>query len=339
MGHRVFRAVIPTTLEQPPKFFVEPGFAWNTPWEGIVEKAGFTPDLFLYIEPLGLIPQGLDKAPFPTACILCDTHTDLKLRLQLARFFDHVFLYHRNYLKYFTEHLQGYVHWSPYACDLDLFKPAQVARDFEIGFVGHLQAYTKRAQLLQTLAKRYHMNEQKYYQQAEIPSIYARSKLVVNIPLADDLNFRTFEAMSCGALLLTRRETNGQELLFEEGKHLVTYADDIELFSKVDYYLANTKERERIALNGLNEIQAHHRLEQRLAELLNIVQTSPAKVAPIRQMSVSQIAKQYALLYEQMHRWQLDPSLSLIRSARQAGNKWITLVPPALRSVLRGILR
>jgi spore maturation protein CgeB len=280
----------------------------------------------------------MEKSPIPTACILCDTHQWLEARLHLARFFDHVFLYHRNYLVHFSEHSAGHVHWLPYACDLEVFKPLGMARDLEVAFVGQpMLAKTRRAAILQHLAACYRVNEQRYYLREEIPTVYGRAKIVLNMPLEDDLNFRTFEAMSCGAMLLTRRVNNGQEILFQEGVHYAAYATEREMLEKIDYYLAHEAERASIASAGLAEIQAHHRLEQRISHLLENISAAPDFAAPIRRMTRSQVDREYAWLYEY---WRApEAGLQLVREARLAGRAWLPLLPPALRSVLRMALR
>lgn len=339
LGHEPYRVGVPTAIDDLEKgFWAEAGFAPNTPLSALIRLAGFDPDLFLYIEPHGLIPPGLHEAPFPTACILCDTHTNLLIRLRLARFFDHVFLYHRNYLHCFSEHPTDHVHWLPYACDLEVFRPLDVERDLDVGFVGQLHPDTERARLIETLAQRYRVNQQRYYLRTEIPSVYARSKIVLNLPLADDLNFRTFEAMSCGAMLLTRRLTNGQELLFEEGTHYAAFADEQELMNKVAYYLSHPAEREMVAAAGLLEIQQRHRLDQRIERLLGTVQSKPNKVAPIRHMTPSQVDREYAWVYEELHRSNPGPGLTLLRQARKAGRPWLPLLLPVVRSVIRGVI-
>jgi hypothetical protein len=336
LGHQVLRFSIPASIDDLDRDFrAEPGFSPESRQETFVRLAGFTPDLFLYIEPYGLIPRGLEHAPFPTACILCDTHLYLEGRYRLARFFDHVFLYHRNYLQCFDEHPRSHVHWLPYACDLELFHPQERERDLDVAFIGQLHPRTNRAAMIARLGKSYTMNEQRFYFQKEIPSVYSRAKIVLNMPLEDDLNFRTFEAMSCGAMLLTRRVNNGQELLFEEGKHYAAFAEEKELFDKVAYYLAHAEEREKIAAAGLAEIQQCHRLEQRVVELLSTVQNEPEQAAPIRRMSPAQVDRQYAWLYEY---WRMvEPGLGLASEARHAGRPWLPLLIPAIRSVLRRV--
>lgn len=336
LGHKVFSFSVPASTDDPLKGMqAEAGFAPETNLDIFIRMSGFEPDLFLYIEPNGLIPRGLEHAPFPTACILCDTHMGLEARQNQALFFDHVFLYHCNYLRYFSNHPDGYVHWQAYACDLEVFKPQENDRDLDVAFIGQLHPWTDRAALIARLYELCKMNEQRFYFQKEIPSIYSRAKIVLNLPLKDDLNFRTFEAMSCGAMLLTRRVNNGQELLFEEGKHYAAYADEKELFDKVVYYIAHPEECTMIAAAGLAEVQRHHGLEQRVIELLSTVQDKPERVAPIRHMSPAQIDRQYAWLYEY---WRMvEPGFFLAQEARRAGRPWLPLLIPAIRSVLRRI--
>jgi hypothetical protein len=338
LGHRVFRFGFPGLVSGPDDgAYIEPGFGPEITLEGIEEAAGFQPDLLLYIDPQGLIPRGIERAAYPTACILCDTHLRLDVRLLVARFFDHVFLYHRNYLRHFVEHPPARVHWHPYACDLELFHPCGPQRDLDVGFIGQWHLHPARAKVLSTVAERFSMNEQRYYRQSEIPSVYARAKIVVNDPARDDLNFRTFEAMSCGALLLTRRVCNGQELLFEEGHHYAAFSNEKELLEKLDFYLSHDEEREGIAAAGLAEIRSNHRLEHRIGQLLRDVAEAPDPAAPIRFMSQEKVYRQYGWLYES---WRMpDPGLKLVGEVRRAGRSWVPLLGPALRSVLRAAFR
>lgn len=334
LGHTLFWASAPNRDYNPAHGNIpEAGFAPDTSFESLLQLIGQDIALFLYVEPLGLIPKGIEKVPFPTACVISDMHRDLKNRQRLARFFDHVFLYHRNYVSAIDEHPKDYIHWLPCACDLEFFHPLEKVRDIDIAFIGILGISSERSRVISKIARYWNVNEPRYYLQREIPEIYSRAKIVLNLPLADDLNFRTFEAMSCGAMLLTRRLANGQEELFEEGKHFAAFSNEQELFDKLDYYLTHPAERETIAAAGLAEVQQHHRLEQRLEKLLTIVRDNPDKVAPIRHMSPCQVDRQYAWLYEYWH--MLDPALALIGQARQCGHPWLPLLLPMFRTLAR----
>lgn len=310
-----------------------PGLSLGTSLDAAVELAVGTPDLFLYVEPFGLIPEGIERAPFVTACVLCDVHGDLVNRLRLARFFDHVFIYHRNYLPRFTEHLPDHVHWLPYACDLELFKAPAGERDLDIAFIG--QVFNERGRVLKRLHERWRMNENRWYLQEEIPHVYGRAKIVVNLPLSDDLNFRVFEALSAGALLLTRRVANGQELLFKEGVHYAAFADEAELFAKVEYYLTHEAERARIAEQGHAEVVAFHGLDMRLRQLLETVTARPEPAAPARRLGPSALDREYTWLYEY---WgSVDAGLRVAARARRAGRPWLPLLLPPLRTALRNV--
>lgn len=256
-------------------------------------------DLFLYIEPFALIPQGMESSPIPTACVISDVHRNLKPRIELARFFDRVFLYQRNYLSSFREHGEGAVFWLPYACDTEVFRDLGTPRDLDVAFIGqrHGPGESRNA-LLSRISSRWKVSEDRYYLQKEIPEVYSRSKIVLNLPVARDLNFRFFEALSCGALLLTERERNGQEELFQEGVHYVAYGNEQELLEKVEFYLEHDAERERIAKAGWEEVRKKHRLDQRVEFLIEKTVSGPAKCAPIRTLPPRDRIRLYARLYE-----------------------------------------
>jgi hypothetical protein len=278
------------------------GFAPEVSIQELVSLVG-SADLYLYIEPLGLIPRGLESAPLPTACIICDTHRNLRDRRVLARLFDKVFLYQKNYVHAFDEHPVGAVHWFPYACDLETFRDLGLPRDFDVGFIGQLFGPgSERRRLLDRLREKYRVNEQRNYLQAEISEVYSRSKIVLNLPVGDDLNFRFFEALSCGAMLLTRRMANGQELLFREGEHYASFDGEEELLDKVKYYLSHEEERQRIASQGAAEVKSKHTLELRVGQLLEEMASGPLETAPVRRMNQKGVVKTYSAVLERMGR-------------------------------------
>jgi hypothetical protein len=338
MGHRVFYFTTPSRVADERKgLWLESGFAYESTFEGLMQIAGFKPDFFLYMEPDGLIPFGMEKADFPTACIISDTHRWLEARQKLSLFFDHVFLFHRNYLGNFTAHPASHVHWMPYACDLEFFHPVQVEKDLDIAFIGKTDISAERKRLLRLLAQKYLINEDRFYFQKEIPEIYSRARIVLNLPLGDDLNYRTFEALSCGSMLLTRRINNGQELLFTEGEHYAAFQDEQELFEKIGYYLAHPLEREQIAKAGLEEVRKKHSLDLRVAEMLEIIRREPALAAPIRKYSYQDVNRLYAWLYEY---WRApEAGLRIFQKTARDRKADYTLLAPAARSILRVLFR
>ena len=106
--------------------------------------------------------------------------------------------------------------------------------------------------------------------------IYSASKIVLSIHYRDPENRfpvhqaspRVFEAMACGAFVLTDRQKDVLSL-FKDGEHLVTFSDDVDLDRKIAYYLEHADERERIAAAGRQEVFKNHTYENRLRRLLD----------------------------------------------------------------------
>jgi len=289
-------------------------------------------DLYLYIEPLGLIPLGLESSPIPTACVLCDTHRNPKARRTVSTLFDHVFVYHRNHVNFYYDREPGTTHWMPYACDTETVRNLGLHRDVDLAFVGRL--YTKeRRRLIGALSRRYRMNEQRYYLQCEIPDLYSRAKVVVDLPDGDNIPFRVFEAMSCGALLMTRRMPSGLEDLFVEGVHYLAFGTDDELIEKVENYLQNDEERKRIASHGHKEVMQKHTLAQRLEMLFSAMHNGPKMSAPVRKMSKNQVLKVYAAVYERMGK--VETLLKLATEERANTKARYRLLAMAAKSFLR----
>lgn len=337
MGYRVTainRAAAPM-LNGRPGAVVE-GYPAEISMRAIIERHG-PADMFLYVEPSGLLPRGLEVSPIATVAIIGDTHRNLRIRQTFARFFDLVFLYHRNYLSCFDEHPPGSVKWLPYACNTEVFRDLRLVRDLDVAFVGHLfGANSERSRILRELQSRgLKMNEQRYVWQNDIPRIYSRAKIVLNVPLADDLNYRFFEALSCGALLLTRRVNNGQEELFRENEHYVAYANEEELLDQVRYYLDHPDERERIALSGFKEVHAKHTLEKRLKTIVAETRSLSELSAPIRKMKRSDVDRHYARFYD--HYGEVESCLRLV-AEQDVWHQYFRLLGITARSATRRLV-
>jgi len=290
-------------------------------------------DLFVYVEPLGLLPRGMESSPIPTACVISDVHRNLVTRVSLARFFDHVFLYQRDYKRHFTDHQDGAVQWMPYACDEQYFRDLNLPRDYDIGFVGQLFNYQGRKQKIDALRQRYVLNDERYYLQSEISEVYSRSKIVVNVAIGDDLNFRVFEGMATGAMVLTKRLETGQEELFEEGVHFTAFDEQDELLEKAEYYLTHDDERIKIAKAGYDEFLANHTLSKRISWMLQQIADGPGGSAPVRHMPADQVVLEYAGRYER------SGNINLLLALAASNSRNRTLRARILFKVFKSVVR
>lgn len=169
----------------------------------------------------------------------------------------------------------------PFAMAADIFNRARplAERKWDIAFVGNTSegVYNRRRAILKAVRKAFDGRADitlyaKVYVE-KLAALYGNAKIVLNCA-ADHLrtlNMRLFEGMGCGALVLTD-VVDGQEQLFEDGKHYVVYRDTEDLIAKLDYYLDHPQDAQRIAAEGRRHLLSRHTYEHRARELCAIIQ-------------------------------------------------------------------
>jgi glycosyltransferase involved in cell wall biosynthesis len=83
-------------------------------------------------------------------------------------------------------------------------------------------------------------------------------------------NMRLYEATGVGTMLITDFKDNLNEL-FEIGKEIECYRNGDELFNKIVFYLKNEEKRKGIAQNGQKRTLTEHTYENRMKELITII--------------------------------------------------------------------
>ncbi|HEX2866162.1 MAG TPA: FkbM family methyltransferase [Ignavibacteriales bacterium] len=94
----------------------------------------------------------------------------------------------------------------------------------------------------------------------------------IDVAKNETANMRIFEVTGSGVLLLTEHKDNLGSY-FEIGKEIETYKDSNELFEKINYYLANPKERDLIAENGRLRCHRDHSMANRIKQFDDIIRT------------------------------------------------------------------
>lgn len=101
-------------------------------------------------------------------------------------------------------------------------------------------------------------------------NVIARSKIVFNMVRAEAgcaHSMKTFEIPACGGFMLTNW-TEEQEIFFQGGKDCVFFNSKNDFLDKVNYYLANDDEREKIRINGIQKV-SQHTYENRVKMILD----------------------------------------------------------------------
>ena len=94
----------------------------------------------------------------------------------------------------------------------------------------------------------------------------ASGKIVLQNSRHHEWTRRIPEAMSVNRLVITDKlpEHTNVDSLYIDGEDYVTYEGVDDCISKINYYLSNTAERERIAMNGYTKTIANHTQVQRV---------------------------------------------------------------------------
>ena len=238
-------------------------------------------DLYLRIDH-GDYKYDLPQHLRPQVFLAIDTHLrkPFKKIVKQAKHYDFVMCVHKDSIK--ALRWKGIsAEWLPVACDPEVHRKLDIPKKYDVGFVGTEGKRTLRRILLKELGKRYPKSFLGIAPFTEMSQIYSASKIGFNYSIRNDINMRMFEVMSCGALLITNRtKGNGFEELFENGKHLVTYKNQRELFRLIDYYLTHDKEREEISRNGHQLVIKYHTYEMRTANMLERVKEKLANNYP-----------------------------------------------------------
>lgn len=182
------------------------------------------------------LPTEADLRDRPTACWLIDTHRGYEWRAPLARAFGVVYVAQRKAVQELAS-LGIDARWLPLACPADLVPPAE-PRDCDVDFVGHVQRGSLRERLLRPLAQRYGFPIGTFTSPTEMLSRYGRARVVVNVPLADDLNMRLFEAAGAGAFVVSGPMDGVDEILPPDLRAEVRDPDPEEWMRAIDAALS-----------------------------------------------------------------------------------------------------
>ena len=206
----------------------------------------------------------------PSIYVTSDTHLGYDYRLNKAKEFDYVFC---NQVRAVEEFARDGVkaYFLPHAVEPMAYPnyPAAIKK-YDIGFVGFV-TFEKRAIMLDQLFKafpNFYFGQRLFEEAAEI---FRKSRIVFNTCAVDDLNMRLFEATATGSFLLTEWCPT-LDLLFEDGKHLVSYKTMDEAIEKAKYYLEHADEREAIAKAGMEHTLANHTYRHRILHAFNVIE-------------------------------------------------------------------
>jgi hypothetical protein len=198
---------------------------------------------------------GIEDCEVPTLFYSIDTHHHGFTHSHVATCFDHALVAHKDFISDLTYYGTPTT-WLPlWASE---YMESSTEKKYGAVFVGTLNRKLNPDRVdfferLQQIAPIEVLS-------GHFPSIFPHAEIVVNQTVKGDLNFRVFEAMMSGALLLTEEAGHGLLELFQNGTHLVTYkrGDAEDAAHQIRELLANPSRMRAIAHAGREEIIAKH---------------------------------------------------------------------------------
>lgn len=241
-------------------------------WEDILDKTGEEPFAVVYADRSIAPPlSGVETYPCLTVFHCIDTHIHSWYPLY-AQGFDICLVSLKDHIDRFRPRLKNsrLLWFPPIVMDNDV--PVEMEKEWDLLFVGKVDPELTPARMIfldevSKLVPGLHVT------QGEYRKLFPKARVVLNIAERGDLNFRVFEALACGACLLTPKINQGLFDLFQDGVHLVTYEPENanDLKEKLNMLLSDDNLRERIALQGNALIEESHRIIHRATTLHNTI--------------------------------------------------------------------
>lgn len=266
----------------------------------------YNPDFFLAFKGDLILPDTMrklkTKLDITTAIWCSDSAIRSKNILDGCKYYDYFFTFEPSDIsplkKYGIE-----AKFLPMAYDPDNYYKKDLKKGRDIIFVGIIDGYPERVKIFESiLVKKKELNFEiwggtwynplLYYRYKfknkilrnhivimkighnKINALYNSSKICMNIhhpQSKDGINPRTFEILGSGGFQISDYKTT-MENYFKLDNEICCFTNQKDLFEKIEYYLHNEKEREKIAINGHKTVMKYHTFKNRAINILNEIE-------------------------------------------------------------------
>jgi hypothetical protein len=219
-----------------------------------------------------------------TAAWLIDTHRGWAWRAHAASAFTVVFVAQQDAVERFAS-AGVEAAWLPLAAPAELSAAGLDLRDrpYDVAFVGRVDRGSLRDRLLKALGGVCDVAPSAGYRTPqEMMALYQSSRIVINVPLANDLNMRAFEALGSRALLVTG-PMNGRKSLLGDLPIVVDRPEVADWLQIVTNALRHPDQRR--ADEGHQLVTGHHTYDHRALQVLGAIRDSQTQDRPYRDLA------------------------------------------------------
>lgn len=295
--------------------------------------SGFLPDVIVWNDnssPFFLV--GAEESQIPIVFISIDTHHHSRWHKYLGHLCDKALVGQKDYMLEFEEvgvKPVWYPLWS------SRYVEASDKKEYGACFIGSFNPdlNPERIDFFNRLKEKVPV----FLTSGQWWDYFPHSEIVINQTVKKDLNFRVFEAMMCGSMLLTEKSGNGLYDLFEEGVHLLSYekGDADEAAAIIKKCLSDLSTTRKIAAAGRAEVVAKHSPLARAKDLLTIITDLKRTHSPRRYFSSSVV---YSVAGRALKKIDVNAALPLFDSALRCAVRGLHLNEEVDESVASEII-
>lgn len=233
----------------------------------------FMPDLVMQTEILAnrSVVTGLDTVDCPTIFWAVDPHLNAYWHSAYARLFDMACSTQRGWISRIAQQGAVDVRWLPMFGRQEPWVE-MTERGHALAFVGRVSdqrpARKWMVEFLEEKGRESDIAIEHSLKYEEMMGLYRDSRIIPNESIFGEVNFRLFEAASCGCLVLSQDLGDEQASLFEPGREFDTYDNIVELDEKLGMYLKNERLVQTMGRAAYERVQAEHLPKHRAERLV-----------------------------------------------------------------------
>lgn len=246
----------------------------------------FQPDMILQQESLGrrLFLNGLHKVDCTKIFWSVDTHMNMYWHEYYADIFDCVFTTQKKYVQALRNKCGARVEWLPWmampsgAAAIGAGVVPHTRREHDLTFVGRVTSHRhSRLWFVDFLNENYKLNLENNLNYQQMMGVYRKTRIVPNEALFGELNFRLFEAASCGCAVVNPDVGGGLDELFEIGQEIEVYNDVLELKEILDRLTSNPALSGGLGMAAYARILRDHLPQSRASTICDIAKNIPRR--------------------------------------------------------------
>ena len=168
--------------------------------------------------------------------------------------------------------------------DTSTYYPMGIAKQYDVTFIG---ANDKERETIYEFLKKQKINVEFFGPQftnfvypTEFRDICNRSKIVLNISRGKYEGYsslRLWNLLACGTMVLTKTIPKMTEYMkLEEGIHIVSFKNLVDIASKVRYYINHEDERLQIGDSGLKFLKNNRTWKHSAKNIIELIKTQPS---------------------------------------------------------------